>query len=396
MPNKKSIIIVTDTYYPATGGVENAVLELANSIRSEYHVEILNSSKTNQTSGLFKKTVLAPKFKEYTDPNGIKVIPLTPSIGSRILMVPIILWNLPLIKRISPKRFYDCLSIFYSIALKKKLKRILKKSDLVISYSTSFAAIILPKITKKLNIPLINAPVIHFGKWGDSYAQIKSYGQSNLILCPTKHFQSTLDSYYRNGIPCKSIVIPHLIKDKQNKFKIPKTNLEPNNFILFIGRREKHKGLNYLILAYLNSDLKIPLVIAGPGGKTSYTGNIIDLGKVSEPEKEWLLRNCRFLAVPSKDESFGIVFLEAMSHKKPSVALNVAPINEILTHNITALLSEPEDVFTLSRNLQLLSEDIDLLKDLSENCRKEFKERFSNARILIEYFRIIKQVINGL
>lgn len=396
MKNRKKIIIVTDSYYPATGGVENAILELSKDISQEYKVNIISSLKVNNISGLFKRTALAPKFAEYLDPNGINVKPLTPSLWGRIIMLPLILWHLPLLKRFNAPKLFDIISIFYSLAIKRRLQNLIAGNELIISYSTSFTAITLSKIARKLNIPLINAPVIHFSNWGDSPKQIKAYGKSSLILCPTNHFKSVLSKYYKNGFICKTAVIPHLIKDHYNKFKKPDIEIEINNFILFVGRREEHKGLNFLVSSYKKSYCNIPLVIIGPGEPVATEENIIDLGKVAEPEKEWLLRNCRFLAVPSKDESFGLVYLEAMSRGKPSLALNVPPVNELLKDQKTALLSVPGDSATFAENLRKLSENDNLLNSLSENCYKEFEERFSYKRVSDNYFRIIKQTINKL
>ncbi len=394
--NKKKISIITDTYFPATGGAENAILELAHGISTQYDVTIITSMKNNQISGLLKRTILAPKFETYKDLNNIRVEPLVPGLFARIKLIPLILWHFPLIKRFQAKRLFDFLSLFYSFAMKKRLKNLIKESDLIISYSTSFTPITLAKLNKKLNIPLINAPVIHFGSWGDSPAQIKAYGKSNLLLCPTNHFKSMLGKFYKDNFPCKTAIVPHLIKDKNNIIKKPQLDIEANSFILFVGRREEHKGLNFLISAYKKSYCTIPLVIAGPGESIREEDNIFDLGKVSEQEKEWLLKNCRFLAVPSKDESFGIVYLEAMSHGRPSVALNIPPVNELLAQNETALLSVPGDSATLANNLLRLSEDNNLLYTLSENCRKEFKNNFSYDKILQTYYRVIKQTINGI
>lgn len=399
MSKRKKIIIITDTYYPAIGGAENAILELAKTINSEYSVEIITSHKDNKISGLLKRTIFAKKFNTYKDCNNIIVKPLNTGFIGKLIMLPIVLWYIPLIKRVKAKQLFDFLSIFYSLAMKKNLRNLIRDSDLVISYSISFTAILIPSITIKLGIPLINAPIIHFGKWGDSPRQLKAYKRSNVILCPTNYFKTMLLDLYTDEISCKTIVIPHLISGKNNVFKMPDINLTPNNFILFIGRQEKHKGLPFLISAYKKSYSKLPLVIVGPGEKKENEENeenIIDIGEVSEPVKEWLLRNCRFIAVPSKDETFGLVYIEAMSHGKPSIALDLKPVNELLSHNKTALLSVSGDSSTLAKNIYKLSEDNDLLEKLSKNCLIEFEARFSQEHITESYFRVIKQAINSI
>jgi len=97
--------------------------------------------------------------------------------------------------------------------------------------------------------------------------------------------------------------------------------------VLCLGRRDSTKNTDFIVHAFFEYKLNNPgsdlyLVLAGPGGH-SYENRdkgIFDLGLVSNEQKVALLRNCLTLTIPSKNESFSRVMMEAWHCKKPVVA----------------------------------------------------------------------------
>jgi glycosyltransferase involved in cell wall biosynthesis len=103
--------------------------------------------------------------------------------------------------------------------------------------------------------------------------------------------------------------------------------------LIFIGRKEPYKGIATLIEAARNiaeeAREEILLFLVGPD-TAEFTrdhpdlGNmgklkVINFGRVSEEEKEELLRMSDLLVLPSEFEAFGIVFLEAWRYNKPVI-----------------------------------------------------------------------------
>jgi phosphatidyl-myo-inositol dimannoside synthase len=73
---------------------------------------------------------------------------------------------------------------------------------------------------------------------------------------------------------------------------------------------------------------------------------VIFAGAVSERELDDLYRRCRFFVLPSRDEGFGLVFLEAMRAGKACVGSRGAA-EEIIDHGTTGLIVDahrPDDV----------------------------------------------------
>jgi glycosyltransferase involved in cell wall biosynthesis len=97
--------------------------------------------------------------------------------------------------------------------------------------------------------------------------------------------------------------------------------------ILFLGRIDvTQKGLD-LLLAAVGSDPPLPVVIAGSGTRREEeqlrrlaAGSRVRLvGRVDGAEKARLLRDCAFMVVPSRYETFCLSALEAMAYGKPVV-----------------------------------------------------------------------------
>jgi len=114
------------------------------------------------------------------------------------------------------------------------------------------------------------------------------------------------------------------------------------NFILYLGRVDlRQKGVDMLMHAYskLPKQKRLPLVLAGFGTKWNEVEalardlDIADdlriIGRFDAVERARLLEDCRFVCIPSREETFGMVITEACAAAKPVVHFDVAPMNEV-------------------------------------------------------------------
>ena len=104
-------------------------------------------------------------------------------------------------------------------------------------------------------------------------------------------------------------------------------------YLLYLGRRDETKNVGLLIESFLmyrrqNYATTLKLVLAGVGN-TSYHDEqhgVIDLGVVSESQRDLLIDHCLALFQPSYNESFSRVVMEAWARKRP-VAVNAQCIS---------------------------------------------------------------------
>jgi phosphatidylinositol alpha-mannosyltransferase len=132
--------------------------------------------------------------------------------------------------------------------------------------------------------------------------------------------------------------------------------------VLFVGRLERRKGLNYLLKAYRQVQREVPdsrLIIVGPGTRLKpwYQAivrryrlkNVTFVGYVSCEELPRYYKTADVFCAPATGrESFGIVLLEAMSLGKPVVASNIEGYASVITDGVDGLLVPPKDTKALA------------------------------------------------
>ncbi len=114
------------------------------------------------------------------------------------------------------------------------------------------------------------------------------------------------------------------------------------DFILFLGRIDVYtKGLDLLLRAFgrVAGDTDARLVIAGHGRDVhrvegliramGLTRKVHRVGRITEVEKVQLLSRCKFVCMPSRYETFGIVAAEALACQKPVIAFDIPALREV-------------------------------------------------------------------
>ena len=90
---------------------------------------------------------------------------------------------------------------------------------------------------------------------------------------------------------------------------------------------------------------------------------------------------CDVFALPSLEEPFGLVYLEALAMKKPVVALNNGGTPEVVEHSASGLLSAPGDQTALAANVMALLRDPALRASMGEYGRRQVEARFTTERM---------------
>ena len=158
--------------------------------------------------------------------------------------------------------------------------------------------------------------------------------------------------------------------------------------ILFVGRLEKRKGVNYLLNAYRQVKQEIGncrLILVGPSTrwsrryerqvKQSGLADIVFRGYVSYAELPRYYQTADIVCSPATGkESFGLVLLEAMAMGKPIVASNIGGYASVATHGVEGLLVPPRDERMLARALISLATDAQLRQEMGARGRVKAAE----------------------
>jgi phosphatidyl-myo-inositol dimannoside synthase len=162
------------------------------------------------------------------------------------------------------------------------------------------------------------------------------------------------------------------------------------DYILIVGRLDPiqhHKGHDDLLAALpqvLQMQPSARLVIAGAGGDRArleqvaagygVADHVIFTGFVNSATLSELFRRCRVFAMPSRDDGYGLVYLEAMQARKPCIGLASGSASEIIRDNETGLLIDSSNL--ASALLRLLG-DADLAQRFGEAGYRRLEQEFA-------------------
>ncbi len=145
-------------------------------------------------------------------------------------------------------------------------------------------------------------------------------------------------SFEIHQIP-NAIDIESLPKNKEKKYE---------KQIIFAGRLSREKGIEILleICKKLSDDIDIIILGAGPEADkimdiSNFKKNIHFLGYLSKEQTIPLIRGSDILIQPSLNEGISSTILEAMACKIPIITTNVGGNMELIEHNQTGFLVDP-------------------------------------------------------
>lgn len=175
--------------------------------------------------------------------------------------------------------------------------------------------------------------------------------------------------------------------------------------VLFVGRLEKRKGIHMLVKAMpavINEFPNVRFVIIGrdsfvtenevafSGSKMrSFKSRLLDmipgeckasvtfLDYVSSEELDRHYRQCDIFVAPSLYESFGFIYIEAMSYAKPVIGCGVGGVPEVIKDKETGFLVPPEDPQRLAEAILTLLRNPDLRITMGLNARKHVEQNFT-------------------
>jgi len=212
-------------------------------------------------------------------------------------------------------------------------------------------------------------PVIDMRKIKKNYFDQKivdqmliEYEQCDLISVPSNF---TLNSFKKYNLEQKAILNP-ITPEKKLNFTETSNNQNLNFKIFSIGFNFVRKGFYYLIEAmrYLeNENVQLDLRTTIPNylelKQIPKNVNLIK-NHISNSELEYFYNNADLIVLPSIDEGFGMVALEAMCLKKPVLITKNVGMKDILIKylkNADNYIINPGNINELSQKIYELSKN---------------------------------------
>jgi glycosyltransferase involved in cell wall biosynthesis len=203
------------------------------------------------------------------------------------------------------------------------------------------------------------------------------------VIAVSGYTKKRIVDYY--GIPADKIEVVHNGINIANK-PIKKLTLKSiksggKKMVLFVGRITYQKGVDYLIEAAakaLKINKKLVFMIVGSGDMShqiinqaanhAISDKVFFPGFLRGEELSKIYASADLYVMPSVSEPFGLVALEALSHKVPVIVSKQSGASEVIMHSLKV---DFWDTNELANKIVAVIENPSLADSLSKNGHKE-------------------------
>lgn len=212
----------------------------------------------------------------------------------------------------------------------------------------------------------------------------RAYRSARKVICVGTMLQHNLSEYVDDNR--KVTVIPNFVDTRTFRFSPHRTEKEKRFTFVSVGNLSKRKGFHDLLTAFhrqFGDKPHVSLVIAGDGEeRQALTQQVESLhlqsqvtltGQLSRDQLADRLATCDAFVLPSYAETFGIVFIEAMSAGLPAVGTVCGGPEDIITPE-SGFLVQPGDVDALAVKMKALYETYEQFD--KEKIRQSIVSRF--------------------
>ena len=252
------------------------------------------------------------------------------------------------------------------------------------------------------------------GTFHACHEQPRGYGLTRRVL--QRWFQR-LDGLIAVSIPARDFISQHFPGDYEiipngvdlEQYRpdtLPLAEFQDGKLnILFVGRLEKRKGVDYLLRAFAQlkgEGRQVRLIIVGPGTRlrkgyekiAREIGDVVFAGYVPNPDLPRYYASAHVFCAPATgEESFGMVLLEAMAMGRPVVATAILGFSQLVSPGEDGLLVPPRDETALASALRELLDSPALARKMGEKGREKAKGYSWDlvaGRVLAFYRRYLK------
>lgn len=246
----------------------------------------------------------------------------------------------------------------------------------------------------------------------------KSQKASRILLCYNslkKHLilirlYMRIDRHVVASSYMKNLFLQHGFKDYQVEiislftetpmFHVGKSVIkEP--VIVFIGRIDRYKGVDCLLMSLCNIKLPFKCFIVGEGSflphckklshKLGLEKSVTFLGWLPREDTKTYLKDASIVVVPSiMPEAFGMVGLEAMAYGKPVVAFNNGGISDWLKDGVTGYLVPTKNLTTMTKKIDYLLRNPEHAHELGVAGRHSVEQMFDKGKHFNKLIRVFE------
>ena len=291
--------------------------------------------------------------------------------------------------------------------MEKLYKEIVKKEgkvDIIHAQSSLWGGISAAYVAKKYNIPLViteHSSVKRGAYVRESYYKriIDSYKSADKIIAVGNGLKKEIEELSgRKDIK----VIGNLVD--LSLFDIRNAEKDSGDFTFFsVAFLEGEKGFDTLIKAFAKKfrNEKVRLVIGGDGSQKEWLkgiaksenveNQVIFTGALSREEVAKWMNKCDTFVLPSRYETFGVVYIEALASGKPVIGAFNGGAEDIVNKNV-GILVEKDNIEQLSEAMNYIKTNINKYNpsEIRRYCTDKFSAKVIINKIISTYEEVLK------
>ncbi|MBO9129633.1 glycosyltransferase family 4 protein [Bacillus sp. 165] len=278
-------------------------------------------------------------------------------------------------------------------------------------------------IKQKYNIPLITT--IHATEHGrnngihtklqyEIHMKEKELTQASDAIVVCSQYMKVEVAEILNASQQSIFVFPNGIDDKFFEQVTGSTDirtkyqLENQKLVFSIGRIVNEKGFQTIVDAAPSVIAKcrnVFFIIAGKGPMLEYYRRLVNdrglsktikfLGHITEEEQRAFLQQSDIVLVPSLYEPFGIVALEGMLAKKPTIVSDVGGLSEIISHGRTGYKMEPGNSHSLVQQITAVLDEKKEAEKIAQEGQRYVLEHYSWLRIAQQTGGVYRKIMTS-
>jgi glycosyltransferase involved in cell wall biosynthesis len=256
---------------------------------------------------------------------------------------------------------------------------------------------------KKYSAPLL---VTLHGEWKTALDSLveKTLRAADWVIGCSKAILVKAQQLVPQIISCSSVVYNGLDSPPYLPSPLP---FDPP-VLMCLGRLVAEKGFDLVIDAFASVVDRFPevrLAIAGDGPARSdlekqaseldVDGLVTFLGQVMPDNVMSILNKATMVIIPSRQEAFSLVALEAALMARPVVATRVGGLPEVVAQKQTGLLVEQDDSRAIAEAIEFLLEHPKTATEMGNASRRRAQEVFGWKRYENAYDLIYRRLISG-
>ncbi len=318
------LLVTITRYWPAIGGAEVHTRQLLQSLGSRVEPVVIAHWADNRTDWLLGTTIRAPAHEDRYDDEGRTVHLIAPSLAERIVTLPVVMGYYAI---------QGPAAAMLGKVLARHMESVVPAADVVHNVRSGREPLTVGsmQLARKWRVPFVFTPN-HHPRWvGWRYRVYHDmYRRADALIALTEHERRELvrlgahpDRVHVTGIG------PVLAESADPQRARERYGLE-GRVVLFLGQKYPYKGAKAVLDAapmVWQRHQDVTFLFVGP--RTPYSTSLFqgvndprirEVGMVELQDKTDLIASCEVLCVPSSQESFGGVLVEAWTLGKPVIA----------------------------------------------------------------------------